>query len=214
MYGELVTTASLSYLPEVTIPFTLPKKMTNLQTHFSIKSFINGVLVFIPPTGVSQILTWEVPVSSDQMPIDGTYHYSIIDEKTLNFTVKLKVSINLVQATLSLSFANCGSLVEHNFNPAIGQVKQSRTEVGISWDLTSVQRSEIEISGSLLFSNAIPEQEFKALLSVKGHNKTISGNSIPKESIQINSKTKVGIALSQSYSTDRKKYIIFGSPQN
>ena len=211
IFGELVITASLSYLPEVTIPFTLPQTMTNIQSHFSVKEFKNGQLKLTPPTGVSQILTWEVPVSNESMPIDGIYQLSFPNDKTVQYSIKVKFNKNLMQATLHLPFINCGSLKEHKFNTLIGQVKQSRTEVNISWDLPSNEGNECEISGLLEFDENIPkEQEFRALISFKGHNKTFTGNTVIKENVQIDSQTKTGVTVSQSYSTDGKKYIIFG----
>ena len=62
-----------------------------------------------------------------------------------------------MQATLHLPFLNCGSLKEHKFNTLIGQVKQSRTEVNISWDLPSNEGNECEISGLLEFDENIPK---------------------------------------------------------
>ena len=210
-FGEFIVTASLSYLPDVNLSFTKPETMKYIQSHFSVKSFKNGILTFTPPTGVSQILTWEIPVSADFMPIYCVYGYTLSEQKTIEYTIKTKVNTKINQATLHLPFYDCGVISDHKFKTVIGQLKQSKTETTISWDLPTSEGSETEISGSITFQENIPTQEFKALISIKGANRTFTGNTILKDNIKIDTQSNVSISISQSYSTDGKRYAIFGT---
>ena len=210
IFGELRSTASISYLPEITLPFTLPQTMSNVQAHFSVKSFKDGKLVFVPPTGVSQLLTWEVPTDAENMPITGTYGYKI-DGKTINYDVKIKINNNITQSTLHLPFPNLGTLVQHNFETMIGQVKQGRSETTISWDINSSVNEEIEIRGSLTFEDDVKEQDFKAVLSFKSYSRTFTGNCVKKEDVVIVPNAKVAISTTLSFSTE-KKYVIWATP--
>ncbi|EAY06528.1 hypothetical protein TVAG_358180 [Trichomonas vaginalis G3] len=208
-FGSLQISASVSLLPNVTVTFTKPEKMTNIQSHFSVKSYDHGKIEFLPPTGVCQLLAWEIPMSVSEMPLIGTYSYKI-NGSTLDYSLKLNVKNPIVSVTVHLEFNDCGNLIKQKYPNIIGQVKQSRTETILVYDVQQ-SNAETDISGTLFFDKDVPKQKFAAYLSFKDHMKSFTGNSISKDDVTFNPSSNISVSSNSSYNSEPRKYVIWGT---
>lgn len=207
-FGSLQVSASVSLLPTVSIRFTNPDSMSNIQTQFSIKNYSKEKIEFVPPTGISQLLAWEIPVSVDKMPVFGNYRYKI-DGSKIDYCLKVMVNSPVITTTIHLEFNDCGALIKQNYPKIIGQLKQSRTTTILVFDVQQ-SNEETEISGTFFFDKEVPQQQLCAYCSFKCHQKSFTGNSIRKDDIVINPNSHVNINTSANFSSESRKYVIWG----
>ncbi|OHT09854.1 hypothetical protein TRFO_04375 [Tritrichomonas foetus] len=213
VFGELRCVASIPYLPDITASLTNLDKISSVASHFCLKSLENDQIVFSPPTGITQLLTWRAAVN-EEPPVKGTYKI-FEDEHGLAFVLTISCKTPVKKVTVHLPFPGRGGFVKPQFQSPGGQLKMSRKEATVMWITKIGENNSQTLTGTLNFEvKTRPPGSGKYCAYVNFHSKkkTFSGLSLDKESITFSSSSNVNVTTDISYATENKKYIFWETP--
>lgn len=214
VYGELRCNSTIQYLPDITVKVTSFEAAENISSHFCVKSIENGSIVFSPPSGVSQLLSYKVklPPTMQKPPIDGVYKIKE-DDSGLTFSLTVNSHISLRKFSIQLPFpgrVNKSKPIFHQ-NPG-GQLKMSKKDATIMWVVELQENNPLTLSATLNFeakNRANSNEKYYANVSFDDKKGTFSGISIDKDSITSNTSQNLNATVEASYSTENRKYIFW-----
>ena len=215
VFGELRSIAQINYLPVVTIQLKGYEKMKDICSHYCVKEYKDGKLLLSPPTGITQLLLWRSELDqslAEKPPITGSYTAQSQPDNGISFTLTVTTNNPTIKSVfIQLPFPDRGTLNKHQFqtNPQGSQIKMSKKESTIGWSVELTEGSAT-LTGSLNFEKPCSSQErLKAFVDFKSKNSTYSGISIDESSV-VSTASGATVTVENSYSSETKKYIIWG----
>jgi len=209
-YGELKSIASISYLPDIMATLVNFDRLTDVASHFSVKKIEATKMLFSPPTGITQLLLWSVKLTKP--PVVGNYTYKEEPDNGVSFTISITVSAPVKSCSIQLSFPDRGALVKHQFTSPVGQLKMSKRESTIMWTNKFTEGTG-SLSGLLNFEKSNEGKDrLRAYINFKSKKKSFSGFTIDKDTISFGNGTNPPtVSVESNYSSESKKYIIWGT---
>lgn len=211
-YGELRCTSTIQYLPDITLKINSFESAESISSHFCVKSIENGSLVFSPPSGVSQLLSYKVklPPNDQKPPIDGVYKIKE-DDSGLNFALTVNSNKGNRKISVQLPFPGRVSKGKPSFPKSDGQIKMSKKDSTIMWTVELEENKPVTLTATLFFEskNRSSSEKYYANVSFDDKKSTFSGISIDKDAITSNSTQSLNVIVETSYSTESRKYLFW-----
>lgn len=205
VFGELICSSKLNYLPIIPAKFNGQEKTKVLSTHFCIKSLNDDVITFSPPSGLIQLLMWQLNTESIQLPLAGKF--SLIENgKEIEINLEIQVSRFFSEMKLEIPFYGRGAVVNHSLQKTSGQLKVNKPKAIFLLILDSTS-NECSLKGNIEFEKDKEGNEIeKVFVSLKDKNQNFSGISF--SDIRIDVSPQIEAKISSSCSTENKKYWI------
>ena len=203
VYGELVCVSSISYLPEITLPINNIKDIKKITCAQCVKQINESSIVFLPMTGITQLLTWEAD-NKGEPPVVGEYRVQQ-DGKQIHFSFKVNSHPPVKSMIATFPFHDRGQLLNHTLNSNAGQTKASKKDATIMWN---INQPSAEISGDLEFENE-SDAILRAYISFKDKNDSYTGKMVDVSGIKFKQPVmQIDISSEESYSSDSKRYFV------